>query len=430
MFIDLLKMREEERTGLYLQSTYFNIHFNRTRKYRSVFTALSALSHKKDNELWCVITNTARAIKHGAKGMQIPRSYPAYNNNVQRIVHGNMCVLLDQMEANGYLCYYRGGLVGMSKENKLPSIYTFTNKYLSLWEGVDVSKEKSDNPLLQVRDRITKENLSLNRRTGVAEIKHLVQAYNVLLENTEISVKGVVLPTQQYKRVFTEDLLRGGRWYNLSGCIQTMPKKDRPFITINGEPTVELDYKALHPSILYDKIEKETGMCIDVGDPYGVSLEGVFNVVVQKEQHSPARNLVKQVLLKALNAKDAKAAYGTITQDWYEEYKKGEEGAFYGLSVSQGTGAFPVKDLCDRVMQAHSPIKHAFFSDVGLLLQRTDSDIMGLVLKRFTEIGVCALGWHDSVVVPEKYEQMAKAQMLSAYKEIVGSDNHCFVERK
>ena len=98
MFIDLLKMMEEERTSLYLQSTYFNIHFNRTRKYRSVFTALSALFHKKDNELWCLITNTARAIKHGAKGMQIPRSYPAYNNNVQRIVHGNMCVLLAPKE--------------------------------------------------------------------------------------------------------------------------------------------------------------------------------------------------------------------------------------------------------------------------------------------------------------------------------------------
>lgn len=430
MITDLTKISKEERSILYLQSTYFIIHFHRSLRYRGVFNNLSPLFPNSGKELWCIITNTARALKHRAVGMQIPRSFTPYKDNPQGISHSRMVCLLDSLEKEGYFDFYRGGLLGMNEEDKMPSIYVPTKQYLSLWSGVDVSKEKSENPLLQVRDRVTKENLNLNRRAGVAEIKQLVKAYNDVLEQTEISVRGVVLPTQQYKRVFTEDLLRGGRWYNLSGCIQTMPKEDRPFIKINGEHTVELDYKALHPSILYDKLEIETGKRIAVVDPYCVDLEGLFHVAVHKEQHNPARNLVKQVLLKALNAKDERVAYGTITQDWYEEYKKGESGAFYGLHAAKGTGAFPVKELCNRVMQAHKPIKDAFFSDVGLLLQRTDSDMIGRVLQRFTDIGVCILSWHDSIVVSEKHEQMAKAQMVLAYKDVVGSDNHCVIERK
>ena len=120
-----------------------------------------------------------------------------------------------------------------------------------------------------------------------------------------------------------------------------MSKEDRAYIKINGESIVELDLKALHPSVLYDKIEVETGRRIDIGDPYEVSLEGIFHTEIRIEGHNPSRNLVKQVVLKALNAADSKAAYGTITQDWYEEHKKGEKGAFYGLCVAKGTGSFP-----------------------------------------------------------------------------------------
>ena len=126
---------EKERNLLYLQSTYFNLHFNRSRRYRCIFDSLSSLFPKKDKELWCVITNTARALKHKAKGMQIPRSFPPYKANPQGLSHKNMVLLLDRLEIEGYLDFYKGGLVGMKEEDKLPSIYTPTTKYLSLWEG-------------------------------------------------------------------------------------------------------------------------------------------------------------------------------------------------------------------------------------------------------------------------------------------------------
>ena len=149
MITDLTKMSKEERSVLYLQSTYFNLHFNRSSRYRGVFNNLSPLFHNRDRELWCIITNTARALKHRAVGMQIPRSFTPYKDNPQGISHSRMVCLLDSLEKEGYFDFYRGGLLGMNEEDKMPSIYVPTKQYLSLWSGIDVSKEKSENPLLQ-----------------------------------------------------------------------------------------------------------------------------------------------------------------------------------------------------------------------------------------------------------------------------------------
>lgn len=431
MIIEIKGLSEEEKVRLNLSSTYFSVYYNRSRRYQHVYDALSPLAPKSVKEIWCLITNTARALKSRAEGIKIPRHHSAFRDNKQGIRHSQFVILLDKLEQEGYLNYYRGGLINMDVEERQLSIYIPTPKYLALWEGVDVSKEKIEYSFLQVRDRFTKELLSTRRRKGAADIAKMLQEYNAFLETVDIAVNGVSLPSQQYARIFTENMERGGRYYNLSGSVQTMPSSYRKTITINGEATAELDFKALHPSILYEQVEKVIGKPVDMEDPYNIDLTGLFKIDESVELpvgHNPARNLVKQVLLKGLNARDAKATYGTLVSSWIDEHKKGVEGAFYGLVPC--TPTFPAKALCERVVAAHPLIKEAFFSDVGLLLMKIDSDIITKVLRSFMDIGVCALSWHDSVVVPEKYVDMAYAQMLKAYKEVVGGANHCRIERE
>lgn len=432
MIKNLNDLSDEERLWLNLLSTYFNIHYNKSPKYKEIHSFLLPLFPKCGNELWCLITNMARGLKHRANGMRIPRDFFPYKKNKQGLQHAKMLTVLDTLESNGYLDYFRGGLLNMNKDSAQTSIYVPTNKFLVLWKGIDVSKEKSYVSAIQIRDRLLKESLSTKGHAGVGAMQEFVTKYNELLANTRISVSGVELPVQQYSRIFSDNTSRGGRYYNSSGGVQTMPSLLRKRITINGESTAELDFKALHPNILYEYAEKELGVQIPMEDPYAIDCSDLFEVdcYIVKDGHNPLRSLIKQVVLRGLNAKNLESVIPTLTNNWYEECAREEDGEYYGLILKTKDNKFPAKALCQRVAEKHSVIKDAFFSDVGLLLQKVDSDIMTIVLQKFTDIGVCALSEHDSVIVPDKYADLASAQMLYAYNSVVGSANHCKIERK
>lgn len=432
MITDIKDMDEEERLWLNLLSTYFNIHYNKSVKYRQIHKHLIPLFPRCDIELWCLITNTARMLKHRANGLRIPKRYHAYKGNKQRIQYSKMLIVLDVLEAEGYFHFYRGGLMNMKEGDEQISIYVPTNKMLVLWKDIDVSGEKDDLVGVQIRDRLLKENISTKGHTGVADMQQFVSKYNALLADTDIRVTSSPVPVQQYSRIFSDNTSRGGRYYNSAGGVQTMPSGMRKHITINGEPTVELDFKALHPNILYEYTEQELGVLIDMDDPYDIDCSDIVTTdwSIVKEGNNPLRSLLKQIILRSLNARNLTATIPAVTNNWYEEQKKGADSLYYGLTFLNDDDKFPAKALCMRVAEHHVAIKDSFFSDVGLLLQRVDSDIMTVVLQEFTDIGVCALSEHDSVIVPITYADIAEESMYKAYKQIVGSANHCKIERK
>ena len=432
MIKDLKDLNEEERLWLNLLSTYFNIHYNKSVKYRGIHRALLPMFPKCENELWCLITNLARMLKHRASGLRIPRRFNSYKGNKQRLHHANILTALDTLEAEGYLHFYRGGLIGMKESGEQTSIYIPTNKMLVLWKGIDVSSEKDEVVAVQIRDRLIKENVSTKGHAGVADMQQFVTKYNALLSNTNICVLGSPVPVQQYSRIFSGNTSRGGRYYNSAGGVQTMPSVLRKHITINGEDTVELDFKALHPNILYEYTEQELGVILEMDDPYDIDCSDIVttNWSVVKDGNNPLRSLLKQIMLRALNARNLTATIPAVTNSWYEEQKKGVDSMYNGLTFLNKDDKFPAKALCMRVAEHHIAIKDSFFSDVGLLLQRVDSDIMTVVLQEFTDIGVCALSEHDSVIIPVTYADIAEESMYKAYKQVVGSANHCKIERK
>lgn len=61
-----------------------------------------------------------------------------------------------------------------------------------------------------------------------------------------------------------QGLDKGGRLYSIGGGYQAMDKKKRPFITLNGSRTVEIDITASHLTILHALVGKP----LSVGDPY------------------------------------------------------------------------------------------------------------------------------------------------------------------
>ena len=66
----------------------------------------------------------------------------------------------------------------------------------------------------------------------------------------------VGLASNQLHRVFNQGSFSlGGRFYG--GWWQNIPAECRAAITINGDPTIEMDYPRLHPTLLYDELGLE-----------------------------------------------------------------------------------------------------------------------------------------------------------------------------
>lgn len=453
--IELYLLDKRERSLLYAQSTHFNLHYNESKRYKDIFDELSTLcGNNNRKELWCVITNTARAIKQNAKFMQIPRDNGAYVDNKQEISRRKMTVVLDILVECKYLVFYKGGFINVKKKDLAPSLYEITDKMKLLWVGVDIEEDLVyDGDLVEIKDRTTKEQINSKIR-GTANIRYGVSRYNHTLSEVDLRFGDVQLPVQQYKRVFSDNLQLGGRFYNITGGVQTMKQEDRKKLMINGEKVVELDFKALHPSILYEKVWQQNPELVERWIEQ--AWDGVYNPYITKGyeaalyvdddevsdqinrfglvKYNPVRNLFKFAVMTCLNAKRGETrpitpAAKALTTEWYDDLKKKDQDRKYrGLHVIDGK--FPSHAICELVQAANLPIGDSFFSDVGVELQRVDSDIIEQVISNLVEMGEVLYPEHDSVIVRESIEHDVTRLMREAYFNVVGSDQFCFIEKK
>ncbi len=178
----------------------------------------------------------------------------------------------------------------------------------------------------------------------------------------------------------------GGRFYG--GWWQAIPSQHRRRLLIDGEETVELDFKALHPRLCYH-LDGEP-LPAD-SDPY--SIEGLDSGAL--------RDVVKVVVNQLLN----------VVGPARLRAPKGIAGELPdGRSYAE---------LVERVEQAHAPIAGWLRSGRGLELQYLDSLIAASVLGYMRSRDICCLSVHDSFIVPLSAEQTLGHAMLAAYRSIL-----------
>ncbi|MEM5534973.1 hypothetical protein WNY58_01090 [Neptuniibacter pectenicola] len=182
------------------------------------------------------------------------------------------------------------------------------------------------------------------------------------------------------RRVFKGDFESGGRFY----CgAQSLTKAERGTIQIDGEPTIELDLKSLHPRLLYNLEGFEAPE-----DCYEADT---------KEQR--ARN--KMICLYLINNKDRVTARRAFMADF------------------GGTGDEADTEF-DTYIEQHPKIAHHFFKSSWKRLQFMDSRIVDAVLSAAVDKGVALLPIHDSFITKTRDAYWLNDVIRESYCELIG----------
>ncbi len=171
----------------------------------------------------------------------------------------------------------------------------------------------------------------------------------------------------------------GSSWQNIK-------REARKYVSIAGEPVIELDYKTLHPAILYSM----------VGSPMPSDCYSIDGW---------PRALVKVALLILINAETKRRALGALIHHDAME-----------LVAPKASPAAQqaARKLFNAIRALHRPIEQFFASGVGAELMNIDSKIADTVMVNLLRRGILALPVHDSFLVQSSKEHELEAAVMDA----------------
>lgn len=259
-----------------------------------------------------------------------------------------------------------------------------SNKTVLLYSCTDTDNNTDTSP--------REHNLRAHQRHKATHQLYPANNCDLLYDYSELLVPNstdlLFLQTRfQCFRSFNGDMKHGGRFYGIIN--QQLPSEIRVRTLINGSSVVELDYKSLHPSLLYSSLGIHPPEDIYIAD-------------------GRLRSLYKTIALVGFNASDERKALGAIRKECKESFGymlKDDE-------IRAGLNEF----------FSHNPkLRQFYLKGVGLELQWQDSQIMDWVLTRLRKEDVPAIPVHDSVIVPIESAVKAEEAMVSAYQHVTGT---------
>ena len=247
--------------------------------------------------------------------------------------------------------------------------------------------------------QIVSDSVPVSKIVSVRENKRLLTKYYTDFDHDAIlsrefsglSINCVISPVANaLRRVFNVDWCHGGRFYKAPHI--TLPSACRETMTINGEPTAELDYSGLHVRMLYNHRR------IDYRDECYVYLKS-------DKANRDDRERMKLASLIVINSGDRGTAIKAIHNQCRKKgihYPAGQFGRY--------------EALVDRFEDYHYRIKEFLLSGKGLELQYQDSLIMASILDRMTRKGIPALPVHDSIICPARHKEFLRQVMMEEYE--------------
>lgn len=239
-----------------------------------------------------------------------------------------------------------------------------------------------------------------------------IAAYNELLAGTAITLSptpiGPSVPDnprpfvphwqKRTYRIFHDRSWEAhGRLYG--GWWQNIPRDWRTQIVINGKPTTEVDYSALHIILAYADAGIDYWKRYD-RDPY--TLPGY-------DGDRQMRQFAKKLLLTALNASSPKATVSAVWSDIRKDREKGKDDWDW-LDTRQPNAA----EVLRKLEKLHDPILHLLYACGHVDWLHLDSRIAMAVIGDLTNQAIPCLSVHDSFIVqtlqvPALYTAMGRA---------------------
>ena len=236
---------------------------------------------------------------------------------------------------------------------------------------------------------------------GVRANRNLLMAYNEFIRSHQVTV------SRPNQREFHDCIAFHMKYYGekmdlhsrISGGRYQHMKKDirRPFLKIDGEPTVEVDISESHPTIVYALAGKPLNEA-DLGRCYWLT---------DSEPASYVRDVVKVGIACMLNSSDRRRAESAITH-------AGNIGEIdlYEASTS--------KRLIDNILRRHPEIADYFFNpDIGMRCMETEGKIMIETMRWGMDNNIPVLPLHDAVICRQSDAERVAEALREASRTIL-----------
>lgn len=347
-----------------------------------------------------------------------------------------MIRLISMLKDKGYLLSYVGN---NAYDVSFTSMVIFNPELFRLLklESVTLPKYRhKENVLVEIR-KDKKPLLHCEYQEDwmdiVTETDHILGQFNEQLSKTTVTVGNYEIPFLWFTRIFKDSVEECGRLFD-DGSIQGKSKLLRSYIRIDGEVTVSLDLKSLHPRLLY---LIESVVLEDSFDPYpridlrvDTKLINKFKKFYGVEKYDPVRNLCKKMLLCLINAKSKESAMGACYEAISKDLQKAgtsKESRMKYVGLNKG---YSLRDIADEILEKNKPIAKYLGSGYGSKLQNIDSNIIMYCINRLVKLDCPVLPIHDALICKESMKGLVEEVMYEGYEHVMGSRVNAIIEEE
>jgi len=316
---------------------------------------------------------------------------------------------LDALQKNGYIIQEKGShnegtMSTMESTDKLIQWFNDTgwsddriDKRVGSYVTLRESRKQNDNAVYIDFDD-TKYSKWLGER--IRQYDQLLSSCRIVLLDKDSELKKFTIQRKFISHKATSNNMEfafGGRmpgpWVNLSS-------KLRENITINGEPTVELDRDASHLNAMYQVV---------TGAPYPYDDDPYYIVV---DGHKVPRHIAKNFSSFMQGSKSPKGAAHSVINHYKrkaievnkpeeEDIKKYEEYVEFKKKVKP-------TDIAKAILDKHPKVANYYNRGkaYGDLISCWESDIVFEVVMELTKRGIPCLTVYDSFIVPLQYKDL------------------------